>query len=76
MPYPHAAGDHQFYNAKFIVDNDLGWCQREGDGLNSKLLSILDEPLKDKSARLLEYSAKDVAHKMIADVRNYLKVGV
>lgn len=76
VPYPYAAGDHQFYNAKFIVDNDLGWCEREGDKLKSKLLSILDEPLKDKSVRLLEYSQKDVAHKMIADVSNYLKEGV
>lgn len=75
IPYPHAAGDHQFSNAKFIVDNDLGWCEREGESLDTKLISILDEPLKDKSQRLLEYSQKDVAHKMIEDVSNYLKVG-
>jgi len=68
VPYPHAAGDHQYHNAKFIVDNDLGWCEREGDKLRTKLLSVLKEPLKQRSESLLEYSHKDVAQKMITDV--------
>ena len=68
VPYPYAAGDHQYHNAKFIVENDLGWCEREGDGLENKLLSILDEDLKVRSEKLLEYSQKDVAKKMIQDL--------
>lgn len=68
VPYPHAAGDHQYYNAKFIVDNNLGWCQREGKDLKNKLLHILKEPLEDKSKDLLAYSKKDVANKMIVAV--------
>lgn len=72
IPYPHAAGDHQYYNAKFIVDNDLGWCEREGAGLKAKLLSIIQEPLKEKSEGLLKYSHKDVAYKMIQDVKEVL----
>lgn len=73
IPYPHAAGDHQFYNAKFIVDNDLGWCKREGEGLKELLVSILDEELSDKSKRLLEYSKKDVAQNMIKDVEESIR---
>lgn len=72
VPYPHAAGDHQYYNAKFIVDNELGWCEREGEKLHSKLLSIIKEPLRQKSEGLLEYSKKDVASKMIQDVQKVL----
>jgi UDP-N-acetylglucosamine--N-acetylmuramyl-(pentapeptide) pyrophosphoryl-undecaprenol N-acetylglucosamine transferase len=68
IPYPYAAGNHQFYNAEFIVDNNLGWCEKESDGLKNKLLSILKEDLKEKSEGLLEYSSKDVANKMIKDV--------
>lgn len=68
IPYPHAAGDHQFYNAKFIVENNLGWCEREGAGVREKLVFILDEKLQEKSQKLLEYSKKDVAKKMIQDV--------
>ena len=74
VPYPYAAGDHQFHNAKFIVDNDLGWCEREGDGLRSKLISILRDDLEVKSKALLEYSQKDVAKKMIDDVKKILNV--
>ncbi|MEN4052536.1 MULTISPECIES: undecaprenyldiphospho-muramoylpentapeptide beta-N-acetylglucosaminyltransferase [Sulfurimonas] len=69
VPYPYAARDHQYDNAKFIVDNNMGWCEREGEGLKSKLLSIIKEPqLKEKSQKLLEYAQKDVAQKMIKDV--------
>jgi len=69
IPYPYAAGDHQYYNAKFLVDNGMAWCEREGDGLNSKLLAAIKEPqLEQKSQKLLEYAKKDVAKQMIKDV--------
>jgi UDP-N-acetylglucosamine--N-acetylmuramyl-(pentapeptide) pyrophosphoryl-undecaprenol N-acetylglucosamine transferase len=68
VPYPYAAGDHQFHNAAFIVKNEMGWCQREGADLKTALLSILNEPIKEKSEKLLSYSTKDVASKMIDEV--------
>lgn len=73
IPYPHAAGDHQFFNAKFIVEHDLGWCEREADDLKEKLFTILESDLKEKSQRLLEYSQKDVAKKMIKDLMESVK---
>jgi UDP-N-acetylglucosamine--N-acetylmuramyl-(pentapeptide) pyrophosphoryl-undecaprenol N-acetylglucosamine transferase len=68
IPFPHAASDHQYHNAKFIVDNNLGWCQREGEDLMATLLTILEQNLAHKSKALMEYSSKDVAKKMITDV--------
>ena len=68
IPYPHAASDHQYHNAKFIVDNNLGWCERESKELKDKFLEILDEPLKEKSKALMEYASSDVASQMIDDV--------
>jgi len=68
IPYPYAAGDHQYYNAKFIVDNKLGWCEREDGELKNKFLDILDEPLEEKSKALMEYASVDVASQMIDDV--------
>jgi len=65
VPYPYAAGDHQFYNAKFIVDKNMGWCERENTALKIKLLKILDENLKNKSEALMGYADKNVAQKMI-----------
>jgi UDP-N-acetylglucosamine--N-acetylmuramyl-(pentapeptide) pyrophosphoryl-undecaprenol N-acetylglucosamine transferase len=73
IPYPYAAGDHQFYNAKFIVDNSLGWCEREGEDLSAKLLEILEEPLKERSEKLMKYSNSNVADKMIKDVQESIK---
>ena len=72
IPYPHAAGDHQYFNAKFIVDNDLGWCEREGKDLKDKFLEILDEPLEEKSKALMEYASSDVASQMIDEVERVL----
>jgi len=68
IPYPYAAGDHQFYNAKFIVERNLGWCERENEHLKSKLLSVLKEDLQQKSEGLLKHASRDVAKKMIQDV--------
>ncbi len=73
IPYPYAAGDHQFHNAKFIIDNKLGWCQREGKELKQEFLSILDEDLKTKSEALLKYAHKDVASQMIKDVEDSIR---
>ena len=65
IPYPYAAGDHQFYNAQFILQEEMGWCVREGEGLEDKLLEILKEPLEQKSKKLLEHAHKNVAQEMI-----------
>ena len=47
----------------------MGWCQRETQEIKPKLLEILKEPnLKQKSQKLLEYSSKDVAKKMIKNL--------
>ena len=73
VPYPYAAGDHQFHNATFIVKNKMGWCQRETTDLKTELLKILNEPLKEKSEKLLSYSTKDVASQMIQEVQKALK---
>jgi len=72
IPYPYAAGDHQFHNAAFIVENSLGWCEREGEALKNKLLSILKEDLNQKSKALLQYATKDVAKQMIKDVEKII----
>lgn len=74
VPYPYAAGDHQYYNAQFIVKNHLGWCARENENLKSVLIKIIKHPgLREKSEKLLEYATKDVAVKMIQDVQEQIK---
>ncbi|MFA5233036.1 MAG: undecaprenyldiphospho-muramoylpentapeptide beta-N-acetylglucosaminyltransferase [Sulfurimonas sp.] len=72
VPFPHAASDHQYYNARFIVENNMGWCERESEDLKAKLLLLLDENLKEKSSELIKHSSKDVAKRMILDVAEVL----
>ena len=69
IPYPYAAGDHQFFNASFIVEHNMGWCEREGLELEQKFLAVLDDlDLQTKSKKLLTYTQKDVASKMIQEI--------
>ena len=73
IPYPYAAGDHQYHNAKFIVDNDMGWCHREGENLEQALLDAVQNPhLEQKSQKLLQHARCDVADAMIEDVKKEL----
>lgn len=72
IPFPHAASDHQYYNARFIVKNGMGWCEREGGGLRDILLSLLQEDLEAKSRALIEHSKRDTAKEMILDMQKVL----
>ncbi len=73
VPYPYAAGNHQYYNAKFIMDDEMGWCEEEGEALVLKLDEILLNPeLEKRSVKLLAHSNKDVASKMINAVEEMI----
>ena len=74
IPYPYAAGDHQYHNAQFLLKENLAWCERESENLQSKLLEVIENPkLKEKSQKLLEFSTQDVAKLMIQDVEAHIK---
>lgn len=68
IPYPYAAGDHQFYNAQFIVRKGLGWSQRQGEGLEAKLIAAMDENLEEKSRKLMELIEPDGAEKIVTEI--------
>jgi len=61
IPYPYAAGDHQFYNAKFLVDQDVAWIMREKEIDIEKIITILEMNLKEKSEKLQTIIEKDGA---------------
>ncbi|CAA6823300.1 MAG: UDP-N-acetylglucosamine--N-acetylmuramyl-(pentapeptide) pyrophosphoryl-undecaprenol N-acetylglucosamine transferase (EC [uncultured Sulfurovum sp.] len=52
IPYPYAAADHQFYNAKFLVDQNVAWIMRENELDVQKVLPLLSENMKEKSTKL------------------------
>ena len=61
IPYPYAAADHQYHNAKYLADNDLSWLRRENEDPKELLLQILDEDLSQKSEALMQLSTKGAA---------------
>ncbi|EIF50332.1 undecaprenyldiphospho-muramoylpentapeptide beta-N-acetylglucosaminyltransferase [Sulfurovum sp. AR] len=64
IPYPHAASDHQFHNAQFLVEKDLAWIMRENEIDTQKVLALLDEDLAAKSKGLMEIVEKNGSEKI------------
>jgi len=70
VPYPYAASDHQYHNALFLVEKNLAYLHREGEGLKEALLEALESVDVAKiSKELPNYAQKDVAKKMIQRVQ-------
>jgi UDP-N-acetylglucosamine--N-acetylmuramyl-(pentapeptide) pyrophosphoryl-undecaprenol N-acetylglucosamine transferase len=57
IPYPTAADDHQYYNAKEIVEAEAGWLVKESNDAHLQLLQIVKTIYKDPSI-LFSYSEK------------------
>ncbi len=74
VPYPYAAGDHQFYNAKYLVDKGFAWSYRESESYSRNLLAILESDLEEKSRGLLELSHKGGAAAIIDSIEENLDV--
>ncbi len=65
IPYPYAASDHQYYNAKFLVEKKLAYLAREDENIKDFLLNLLDKDLKTISKKLLEITQQNGAKKII-----------
>ena len=61
IPYPYAASDHQYHNAKFLVEQDLAWVMRESEIDKKRIAKILDEDMIEKSKGLKSIIEKDGA---------------
>lgn len=57
IPYPTAADNHQYYNAKEIVDMEAGWLVKEASDSHIRLSQIIQDIDKDPST-LAKYSAR------------------
>jgi UDP-N-acetylglucosamine--N-acetylmuramyl-(pentapeptide) pyrophosphoryl-undecaprenol N-acetylglucosamine transferase len=52
IPFPHAAADHQYHNARYIIDHNAGWCERQSEGLILKLQEAIESDIGVKSEAL------------------------
>jgi len=70
IPYPYAAADHQFYNAKFLVDQDVAWIMRESELDVEKVIELLDENLQEKSQKLQRMIEREGALEIAKIIKN------
>jgi UDP-N-acetylglucosamine--N-acetylmuramyl-(pentapeptide) pyrophosphoryl-undecaprenol N-acetylglucosamine transferase len=68
IPYPHA-NNHQYYNAKFIIDKELGWLFPQKSIQPENLLEILNEDIFIKSKKLLDI----ISPKGVEKIINYIE---
>ncbi|MFA6144124.1 MAG: undecaprenyldiphospho-muramoylpentapeptide beta-N-acetylglucosaminyltransferase [Sulfurimonas sp.] len=70
IPYPSAAGDHQYHNARYVIDHNAGWCERQGEGLVQKLKEAIMSDVMAKSEALSTLIAPNGAVKIIQKIEN------
>lgn len=75
IPFPHAAADHQFHNAQYILKYDCGWCERQSDDLSLKLQEAILSDIRPKSERLARLIAPDGALHIIETIEKECYVG-
>ncbi len=68
IPYPYAAKDHQYFNAKFLADKNTSFVFRESDINNQKIFDILNLNLEEYSANLKKLSIKNGAGYIIKEM--------
>ncbi len=67
IPFPHAAANHQYYNAKYLLDNNLCFLQNQNELDENYFFQCLEDNIASKSEKLLNAIHKD-AVKNIADI--------
>jgi UDP-N-acetylglucosamine--N-acetylmuramyl-(pentapeptide) pyrophosphoryl-undecaprenol N-acetylglucosamine transferase len=69
VPYPYAAGDHQYHNAKFLLDKELCYLKREEEIQEEDFYEIIEKnSLSDMSQKLKEIISPDGAKNLIDKV--------
>jgi UDP-N-acetylglucosamine--N-acetylmuramyl-(pentapeptide) pyrophosphoryl-undecaprenol N-acetylglucosamine transferase len=65
VPYPHAAADHQYFNAEYLRGQNLAWCERQSMTMSRSIILLLNEDIEHKSRGVQELIAPDGAKKII-----------
>ncbi len=71
VPYPYAANDHQYYNAKFLAEQNLAWLKRENELEKELIFDIIDSDLTPISKRLPELIEPNGAKKIAKYLENF-----
>ena len=77
IPFPHAAANHQYFNAKTLVDQNLAMIHTQNTLFQPKELleDILALPLEDVSKKLMETIHQDGAKEIVDTILNHIHRG-
>jgi UDP-N-acetylglucosamine--N-acetylmuramyl-(pentapeptide) pyrophosphoryl-undecaprenol N-acetylglucosamine transferase len=70
IPYPYAAKNHQYFNAKFLLDDNLCFLQTQEELSESILNDILKADIQDISQNLIKTIQKDGVKKIVSQIQN------
>ncbi|HEX5329065.1 undecaprenyldiphospho-muramoylpentapeptide beta-N-acetylglucosaminyltransferase [Sulfuricurvum sp.] len=68
IPFPYAAADHQYHNARYVIDHNAGWCERQNEGLVVKLQEAIESDIAAKSKALEKLIAPEGAAHIIEKI--------
>ncbi len=68
VPYPYAAGDHQYYNAKSLADQGLALLRREEELDEGLIEEITALDLKEISEKLKHLAKRDGAKQIVDEM--------
>lgn len=69
VPYPYAAGDHQYYNALHLAEQELSWVVREGELTPKALETILETGVETASRGLAALEHDNAAVQIIHTIK-------
>ena len=65
IPYPYAAANHQYHNAKFLLDNNLCFLKTQKKLDENIILDILKTDIKSISQKLIDSIQQDGVKKIV-----------
>lgn len=71
IPYPYAAGDHQYFNAEYLRKQGLAWCERQSVTMSRSIIGLLHEDIEAKSRGVQELIAPDGAERIIEYIQEH-----
>ena len=73
VPYPYAASDHQYHNAKYLVDQGAAWVMRERELSPDEVLPLLTaSELPEMSRKLMALSDPEGARQIAELLTHYV----
>ncbi len=70
IPYPYAASNHQYYNAKYLFDNNLCFLKTQKELTIKYLFDIISQNQSNMSEKLIKLISKDAISNIVDIMEN------